>query len=374
MTTLQRLLLSCAVRAFYSLPSPRGLACRRGFGGGVNSRPAFQSSELCHCVVRQVGSGDAVIIAGHAGRLFKAPGGQVRAAFQTLPRQLKGVKDESRREASVWGLNVIILALGSCLPCSRRVSVLAAGQLPCDSLPCTAASLTGGRGRLPIGRGRALGPKAPRHWRRRRWQVKSPRGLAEGWVSNLNVGCARRERCCRPPAAVTNNEDGQLCLEVLRTQPALSLVLLAEEVTRLCSGVLTSLDRSTEQVDQYGRSIERRLVQPTTTADVPGSVLALSSPALKLRSAAPNHQSDAHTDRQTTAQHYLGEPWFSQNPAGSQLQSSPQPHTSTAQRGPLRRGRAEVHLLGLIANHVSAITDAAGSWPALNNLGKNCIY
>ncbi|XP_040391637.1 uncharacterized protein LOC121059203 isoform X2 [Cygnus olor] len=238
MTTLQRLLLSCVVRAFYSLPSPRGLACRRGFGGGVNSRPAFQSSELCHCVVRQVGSGDAVIIAGHAGRLFKAPGGQVRAAFQTLPRQLKGVKDESRREASVWGLNVIILALGSCLPCSRRVSVLAAGQLPCDSLPCTAASLTGGRGRLPIGRGRALGPKAPRHWRRRRWQVKSPRGLAEGWVSNLNVGCARRERCCRPSAAVTNNEDGQLCLEVLRTQPALSLVLLAEEVTRLCSGVV----------------------------------------------------------------------------------------------------------------------------------------
>lgn len=74
MTTLQRLLFSCFVWAFYSPLSLQRLACWRGFGGGVNRRSAFQSLEVCHCVVRKVVNGDAVIIAGHVGQFLKALG------------------------------------------------------------------------------------------------------------------------------------------------------------------------------------------------------------------------------------------------------------------------------------------------------------
>lgn len=74
MTTLQRLLFSRFGWAFYPPPCPWRLACRHGAGAGVNRRPAIRSSEVCHCVVRKVANGDAVIIAGHVVQFLKALG------------------------------------------------------------------------------------------------------------------------------------------------------------------------------------------------------------------------------------------------------------------------------------------------------------
>lgn len=74
MTTLQRLLFPRFVWAVCPPPCPRRLVCWRGLAVGLNGRPSIRSSEVCHCVVRKVANGDAVIIAGHVVQFLKALG------------------------------------------------------------------------------------------------------------------------------------------------------------------------------------------------------------------------------------------------------------------------------------------------------------
>lgn len=88
--------------------------------------------------------------------------------------------------------------------------------------------------------GRALGPNTPSDWRRKRWQVKSPLGLAEGLVSNPNVGCARLKVPGAPGPVRTRGADRlPTRLRSAASVPASCLPRAGAGKVSLCCAVVT---------------------------------------------------------------------------------------------------------------------------------------